>query len=128
MRNAIDMAREAGNGELFDAMQVAFLERFADLVRADERAAPVQEPVASAAYDMVDRFLRNNLSSDDDYAEYSDALDAIYTAAAAQRTWVGLTEQEAAECWSTSTVRTWQAIEAKLREKNNGGHQLRESP
>jgi hypothetical protein len=39
---------------------------------------------------------------------------------AAQRQWVGLTEQEAAECWSTSTVRTWQAIEAKLKEKNNG--------
>jgi len=37
---------------------------------------------------------------------------------APQRTWVGLTEQEAAECWSTSTVRTWQAIEAKLKEKN----------
>jgi hypothetical protein len=46
----------------------------------------------------------------------------------AQRQWVGLTEQEAAECWSTSTVRTWQAIEAKLKEKNNGGPQLRESP
>jgi hypothetical protein len=39
-------------------------------------------------------------------------------APAAQRQWVGLTEQEAAECWSTSTVRTWQAIEAKLKEKN----------
>jgi hypothetical protein len=38
-----------------------------------------------------------------------------------QREWVGLTEQEAAECWSSSTVRTWQAIEAKLREKNGGG-------
>jgi hypothetical protein len=46
--------------------------------------APVQEHVASAAYDMVDRFLRNNLSSDADYAEYSAALDALYTAAAAQ--------------------------------------------
>jgi hypothetical protein len=40
------------------------------------------------------------------------------TPPAAQRQWVGLTEQEAAECWSTSTVRTWQAIEAKLKEKN----------
>jgi hypothetical protein len=39
----------------------------------------VAEPVASAAYDMVDRFLRNNLSSDADYAEYSAALDALYT-------------------------------------------------
>lgn len=34
------------------------------------------------------------------------------------REWRGLTEQEAAECWSTSTVRTWQAIEALLKEKN----------
>jgi hypothetical protein len=40
------------------------------------------------------------------------------TKPAAQRQWVGLTEQEAAECWSTIAVRTWQAIEAKLRSKN----------
>jgi hypothetical protein len=31
------MAREAGNDDLFDAMQIAFLERFEALVRADER-------------------------------------------------------------------------------------------
>jgi hypothetical protein len=31
------MAREAGNDDLFDAMQVAFLERFEALVRANER-------------------------------------------------------------------------------------------
>jgi hypothetical protein len=37
MKTTIDMAREAGNGDLFDAMQVAFLERFEALVRADER-------------------------------------------------------------------------------------------
>ena len=37
------MAREAGNGELFDAMQVAFLERLVAIVRADERAAHVQD-------------------------------------------------------------------------------------
>lgn len=30
-----------------------------------------------AAYDMIDRFLRNNLGSDEDYAEYSKALDAV---------------------------------------------------
>ena len=49
-------------------------------------------------------------------------LQAGYPEQPAQpsKPWVGLTEQEAAECWSTSTVRTWQAIEAKLREKNNG--------
>ena len=35
-----------------------------------------------------------------------------------RREWIGLTEQEAAECWSISAVRTWQAIEDKLKEKN----------
>jgi hypothetical protein len=37
MKTTLEMAREAGNGELFDAMQVAFLERFEAFVRADER-------------------------------------------------------------------------------------------
>jgi hypothetical protein len=36
MRDTIELAREAGNGDLFDAMQVAFLERFEALVRADQ--------------------------------------------------------------------------------------------
>ena len=35
-----------------------------------------------------------------------------------QREWVGLTDEEAAECWSTSAVSSWIAIEAKLKEKN----------
>jgi hypothetical protein len=30
------------------------------------------------SYDLIDRFLRNNLD-DDDYAEYSAALDALCT-------------------------------------------------
>jgi hypothetical protein len=61
---------------------------------------------------------------------FRDGFDRGYdtTPPAAQRQWVGLTEQEAAECWSTIAVRTWQAIEAKLKEKNNGGPQPRESP
>jgi len=29
------------------------------------------------SYEMIDRFLRNNLC-DDDYAEYSNALEALY--------------------------------------------------
>jgi hypothetical protein len=36
MRDTIDMAREAGNDDLFDAMQVAFLERLVAIVRADQ--------------------------------------------------------------------------------------------
>lgn len=35
------------------------------------------EPVSSEAYDKIDYYLRNNLY-DDDYAEYSEALDAVY--------------------------------------------------
>ena len=34
------------------------------------------------------------------------------------RPWVGLTAEEAAQCWSTNATKTWQAIEAKLKEKN----------
>jgi len=87
------------------------------------------------SYDMIDRFLRNNLG-DDDYAEYSAALDSLCEA---PRTWVGLTDEEMRELekqFEAERVRTsdeeylviypaaywqWQrAIEAKLREKNGG--------
>ena len=34
---------------------------------------------ANAAYDMIDRYLRNNLD-DDDYADYSAALELVSTA------------------------------------------------
>jgi len=39
-------------------------------------------------------------------------------AKAPKREWVGLTEEEAAACWSTSAVQTWKNFEAKLKEKN----------
>ena len=35
-----------------------------------------------------------------------------------KREWVGLTDEEAAACWSTSAVQTWKNFEAKLKEKN----------
>ena len=35
-----------------------------------------------------------------------------------KREWVGLTKEEAADCWSNEAVRTWHAIEDKLKEKN----------
>ena len=40
----------------------------------------------------------------------------LYTTPA--RPWVGLTKEEAADCWSNEAVRTWHAIEAPLKEKN----------
>lgn len=46
-------------------------------------------------------------------------LVPLYTAPP-QREWVGLTAEEAAECWTTSASKTWHNLEAKLKEKNNG--------
>jgi hypothetical protein len=37
LSKTVQLAREAGNDDLFDAMQVAFLKRFEALARADER-------------------------------------------------------------------------------------------
>ena len=74
------------------------------------------------SYDMIDRFLRNNLD-DDSYAEYSAALDEV-CAPPAQRTWVGLTDEELSKVYNQAdwdTVNGWEyerAIEAKLKEKN----------
>ena len=56
----------------------------ADAVEAlcTDGVAPSQAPssaIRDAAYDQIDRYLRNNLS-DEDYADYSQALDLIYTA------------------------------------------------
>jgi hypothetical protein len=38
---------------------------------------------------------------------------------ASQRTWVGLTEQEALDCFSPNPVTHSKNVEAKLKEKNN---------
>jgi hypothetical protein len=35
-----------------------------------------------------------------------------------KRPWVGLSAQEAAECWTTSATQTRKNFEAKLKEKN----------
>ena len=42
-----------------------------------------------------------------------EAADALK-----KREWVGLTAQEAADCWTTSATQTWKNFEAKLKEKN----------
>ena len=35
-----------------------------------------------------------------------------------KRPWVGLTAQEAADCWTTSATQTWKNFEAALKKKN----------
>ena len=39
----------------------------------------------------------------------------VYTAPP-QREWVGLTAQEAADCWTTSASKTWHNLEAALKD------------
>ena len=63
MKTVIEMAKEAGNDDLFDAMQVAFLERLVDLARAEER-----EACANLVF--------NSPPSD----EYESPLEAVYVA------------------------------------------------
>jgi hypothetical protein len=87
------------------------------------------EPVASDAYDMVDRFLRNNLC-DDDYAEYSAALDSLYTTPP-RREWVPLTDEQISDAWNEEMVfrrgytyedfkSAARRLDAALKEKNHG--------
>ena len=69
--------------------------------------------------DLIERFLRNNLD-DDDYKEYSVALDELYTP---KRLWVGLTDEEQQQAYEQWQNEGWgvfyRAIEAKLKEKNH---------
>jgi hypothetical protein len=81
----------------------------------------MQEPVAWPCVIAEADFEKNTVTLEMQCSDYKVGAGRHWlhtTPPAAQRQWVGLTEQEAAECWSTSTVRTWQAIEAKLKEKN----------
>ena len=58
-----------------------------------------------------------------EHPDAQDAMDALTLAIEREdstppKEWVGLTKEEAADCWSNEAVRTWHAIEAKLKEKN----------
>ena len=66
--------------------------------------------------DLIERFLRNNLD-DDDYKEYSVALDELCTP---KREWVGLTDGDWKEIddMSDSFDQGVAWAQAKLKEKN----------
>ena len=128
------MAREAGIKHDIDGVwcEVFELKAFEALVRADAAQPAHVQPIGYEKYAAIREGHRN--ASEEAYFAarpdlplttamlklFRDGFDRGYdtTPPAAKRQWVGLTEQEAAECWSTSTVRTWQAIEDKLKEKN----------
>jgi hypothetical protein len=50
---------------------------------------------------------------------YTTCQQNRQVAKSATTEWVGLTDEERAECWSTSAVQSALNIEAKLKEKNN---------
>ena len=89
MDKTIDMAREAGNDDLFDVMQVAFLERFEALVRADEREAFSKERqqyadwLDEAAADIEDwgmyasEYLQKKWDLSDQVQDYKNRAAAI---------------------------------------------------
>ena len=120
------------------------LKAFEALVRADERAlaAPVQEPVAWPA-GLIDRIKAAEQRIQDGHAPRripADPTDVDLVLAevryllegkqppfwikttppAAQRQWVGLTDDDYVEMGISLSLTLWQykAIEAKLKEKN----------
>jgi hypothetical protein len=79
----------------------------------DKLAQPAQEPWRESASDYERGFI------DGRQKQAQSSVDKAVNRMA-QRTWVGLTAEEAAECWTTSATQTWKNFEAKLKEKNNG--------
>ena len=78
------------------------------------KPAPVQEPVAHAVFTVLEGFTLPH-----DVRKILEA--AYYTLPAAQRQWVGLTEEERTEIRREHYARTlplMDAVEAKLKEKN----------
>jgi hypothetical protein len=72
----------------------------------------VQKPVA-----WLDPWTQNNVTTD--YDAYGKHGIPLYTAPPAQRTWVGLTDEDWKQIFLTTNAHTLpRAIEAKLKEKN----------
>ena len=77
---------------------------------------PAQEPVAwgfrhhdGAIYDCI---------SPEAHADCEGEYNVPLYDTPPKRPWIGLTAQEAAECWTTSATKTWHNFESALRSKN----------
>jgi hypothetical protein len=71
-------------------------------------AQPEQEPVAWME-DSIEFYAKDHPTN--------SCTIPLYTAPPS-KPWVDLTNDEAAECWTTSAIMTWKRIQDKLREKN----------
>jgi hypothetical protein len=129
MKTTIEMAREAGLLTWLKPPEdvIERLKALEVLVRADERAALVQEPVGEVVVESMcvrgSDAMRVRMHF---YKEIPPVGSKIYTTPpAAQRPWVGLTDEERGKVyadwrWSdgrTSNLALCEAIEAKLKEK-----------
>lgn len=83
------------------------LNRTGDTQVFDMFDAPVLIPALCARLSTCDRCGKVNPAE-------------LHTCTPKQKEWVGLTDEEAAQCWTIKSVQTWKNIEAKLKEKNNG--------
>ena len=78
-------------------------------------AQPEQEPVATL---NISRFKGHLANHDFDYfGELPDGTHTLYTTPP-KREWVGLTDEQRAECWRSSAKQSAINIEAKLKELN----------
>ena len=83
-------------------------------------AQPEQEPVAwvhHLTFKNLNSFERSRYSTTLAKKQTDACCIPLYTTPP-QRTWVGLTEDEAFACKGRDYFETYQAIEAKLKEKN----------
>ena len=77
-------------------------------------AQPEQEPVF-LIYDDAGGWIESNES---EYRKTEEVNRWLLYTTPPQRPWVGLTAQEAADCWTTSATKTWHNFETALKEKN----------
>ena len=132
-----ELAEQAGLEELGDGdwcslnhpdVRAEHLERFAELVRQDERKqAEKQEPAVEHLWECLGRwssYLAVN-GTEANLAPPNWLLDAVIAATSQPRKeWVGLTDEDTANICMQSDINNWHdeqvidAVEAKLKEKN----------
>ena len=130
MRQAIDALLQTDTHPISSAEQyfkeIEAMEALKDAIDDAIEQAEKQQPVAwTNKENLLD--LKSGVCSHM-YAKKEDDDDLPLYTAPPQREWVGLTEDEAAQCWDASAVETWKNIEAKLWQKNFHGSQSINNP
>ena len=132
-RATVEMAREAAGDDwgLFREYMPE-IHRLAELVRADERARMAEQPAEQEPVAWIWKYANGEEEVvfvpprhvDATHVDAPSTITPLYTSPPAQRTWVGLTdediEQGCKESWVTEEA--WQSAvwwaETKLRERN----------